>query len=43
MGAEQELIARLKAVFVNNTLSQNVVFYHNRPNNKNIHTLVGNE
>lgn len=43
MGAEQELIARLKAVFINNTLAQNAVFYHNSLTDKNILTLVGNE
>ena len=40
MGAEQELIAELKAVLINNTLAQNTVFYHDGPKDKNIHTLA---
>lgn len=43
MGAEQELIAKLKAVFINNILAQNIVFYHSGPEDKNIHTLAVNE
>lgn len=43
MGAEQEHIARLKAVFIDNTLAQNAAFYHNSAKSRNIHTLVGNE
>lgn len=43
MGAEEELIARLKAVFINNTLASTAVFYHNSLADKDVHTLVGNE
>lgn len=43
MGAEHKLIAKLKAVFINNTSAQNIVYYHNGPEDKNIQTLAVNE